>query len=130
MKLLTLLSALTLTTPTLACLHVYGNIAGDPFLGPSVWSVFAVDNGLTVCSSDMGARIDQDGHFSMGCLSGYVYAFTKDGRTAWYGNNGGGSFSFLQSNNPDKYDCYGACEDKKGVCIQCTDYSWDQWMYC
>ena len=64
MKLTTLLtSLLNLTTATLACLHVYGNIAGDPFTGASVWGVFAVDNGRIVCSSDMGARIDQDGPF-------------------------------------------------------------------
>jgi hypothetical protein len=83
MKLTTLLaSLLTVTTPTLACLHVYGNIIHDPVVGDSVWSVFAVDSGAIVCSSDMGARFDQDNHFSMGCLPGYVYAFTRDGRTA------------------------------------------------
>lgn len=133
MKLLTLLSGfLTFIAPTLGCLHVYGNIAGDPVLGPTVWGVFAVDNGAIVCSSDMGARFDQDGHFSMGCLNGYVYAFTKDGRTAWYKNPTiapGNEWSWLQDNHKDTYDCYGACEDK-GPCVQCSDYSWDLWMFC
>lgn len=124
-----LASVLSLTAPTLACLHVYGNIAGDPILGPSVWSVFAVDNSQIVCSSDMGACFDQDDDFSMGCLPGYVYAFTKTGDTAWYANPVQ-AWSWTQANNPDRYDCYGACEDKKGFCIKCTDYSWDLWQFC
>jgi hypothetical protein len=130
MKLLTAIpSVLAFEAPTLTCLHVYGHIAGDPFLGASVWSVFAVDNGQIVCSSDMGARIDQDGHFSMGCLPGYIYAFTKDGKTAWFANPSQ-AWSWIQPNHPDTYDCYGACDDKEGLCIKCTDYNWDLWEFC
>ena len=130
MKLTTLVSSLlTLTTPTLACLHVYGNIVGDPFTDDSAWGVFAVDNGRIVCSSDMGARFDQDNHFSMGCLPGYVYAFTRDGRNAWFANPSN-AYSWVQSNHPVEGNCYGACDDKHGVCICGKDYSWDQWQFC
>jgi hypothetical protein len=78
MKLITLLSsACTLAAPSLAYLHIYGNIASDPFVGASVWSIFAVDDGQIVCISDMSSRINQDRYFSMGCLQGYVYISRK-----------------------------------------------------
>jgi hypothetical protein len=67
MKLITLLSsACTLAAPNLAYLHIYGNIASDPFVGASVWSIFAVDDGQIVCISDMSSRINQDSYFSTG----------------------------------------------------------------
>jgi hypothetical protein len=45
MKLPTLIApVLAFTASTLACLHVYGSIASNTVLGPSVWEVFAVED--------------------------------------------------------------------------------------
>jgi hypothetical protein len=64
-----------LWSPAQACLVVTGEISG----GNAVGSV--IDNGGVVCSGV--ANTDSDGHFSLPCRSGYVYSFTKDGKTAW-----------------------------------------------
>jgi hypothetical protein len=122
--------ALTLMslTPALACLHSTGSIVHDPLGINSGISATVTDNGGVVCT-DANSRIDQDGHYSLGCIPGYVYAVTKDARTAWYGY-GSVSFQFLQDPSSDSYDCYGACDDKKGACIQCDEYSWDVYEYC
>jgi hypothetical protein len=85
-----------LATPTLACLEIYGVLdltdAGSEFA-----FALTVDNGSETCGERYGAvRIDQDGHWSLACAEGYVYAFTLDGTTAWY-SNGINSWSFSQS---------------------------------
>jgi len=54
----------------------------------------------TSCDVEFGpTRIDQDGHFSIACNGGRVYAFTVDGTTAWY-NNGINAFRFTQDPIP------------------------------
>jgi hypothetical protein len=95
MKLITVFSAtlqLFTIVPTLACLVVEGTI--DIELN---WLDYArvVDNGLLVCSNSWGVRIDQDNHYSLGCLPGYIYAVTTDGGMAWY-RNPVTAFSFTQ----------------------------------
>jgi hypothetical protein len=94
MKLTTLLSTtlqLLTITPALAYLEVTGAIS----IYGNLDLALSIDNGLTTCSSRWGSRIDQDGHFSLTCLSGYVYAFTQDGTMAWYANPVE-AFSFTQ----------------------------------
>lgn len=60
----TIVASLTLAVPSLACLRIKGGITRNPFPNLSgIWNVEAIDNGVTVCSG--GARIDQDGHYSM-----------------------------------------------------------------
>ena len=127
---LALLSSFSLLTPTaLACLRVHGYIVHDPIVGTSMdGDAEAIDNGVVVCSARMGLRLDQDDHFSLGCLPGYVYAVTKDGKHAWY-RNPQNAFDWDQTVNVDRYCCHGACEDK-GVKISCTDYSWDMMRFC
>ncbi|KAH8794983.1 hypothetical protein F5882DRAFT_397310 [Hyaloscypha sp. PMI_1271] len=125
----TLATTLVFTLPTLACLRVHGGITHDPLPGLSgIYGVEAIDNGLVVCSVGMGSRIDQDGHYSLGCLPGYVYAFKKDGSFAWYANPVN-AFSFTQNAQSNTYCCHGACLDK-GAKIDCTDYNWDETHFC
>ncbi|KAH8892378.1 hypothetical protein GQ53DRAFT_746223 [Thozetella sp. PMI_491] len=73
---------LVVAIPALACLEYMGWVTANGDLN------FAqtVDNGVITCDSTKGWYIDQDGHFSLTCISNYVYAFTRDGKTAWYAN--------------------------------------------
>lgn len=127
---LVLFSSISFFAPTaLACLRVHGYIVHDPLVGTTMDAdAEAIDNGVVVCSARMGLRTDQDGHFSLGCLPGYVYAVTKDGKHAWF-HNPQNRFEFDQSVKVDRYCCHGACEDR-GVKITCTDYSWDVHKFC
>ena len=103
MKISNILSAsLTLLaiSPSLGCLHTYGQIdVADVDYITDIFVQWAstTDNGLDVSDTAWGnARIDQDGPFSIPYLAGYVYAFTQDGTTAWY-SNGVNVFSFSQA---------------------------------
>lgn len=92
MKLSALLPAVVIAAaPALACLETIGSID----LAGNVQRITAVDNGVTVCDSDRGHRIDQDGHISVTCNAGFVYAVTKDGSMGWY-KNPKSEFSFRQ----------------------------------
>jgi len=71
--------------PALSCLFTYG-VTDDSNDPDGFVYALTVDNGAVTCSSEYGSRVDQDGHLSMGCLPGYVYAFSLDGLTAWYSN--------------------------------------------
>ena len=86
-------------TPSLACLHTYGQVH---YVKDICWEVVwagATDNGLDVCDTAWGpARIDQDGHYSLQCIGNYVYAFNREGDagdTAWY-SNGINAYSFTR----------------------------------
>jgi hypothetical protein len=127
MKLYLLLAA----SPVLACLRTYANIVHDPLLtgGNTVWGVAAIDNGITTCTSDLGATLDGNGNLSIGCLSGYSYTFTQDGGTVWY-STPWGSNAWTQAVEQDKYCCHGACDDEHGVGISCTDYHFDTMNFC
>ncbi|OBT40068.1 hypothetical protein VE00_09373 [Pseudogymnoascus sp. WSF 3629] len=92
MKLSALLpAALIAAAPALACLETNGSID----LAGNVERITAIDNGTLVCDSAWGHRIDQDGHISLTCKPGYVYAVTKDGSMGWY-RNPTNAFSFKQ----------------------------------
>jgi len=83
-------------SPSFACLHTYGELYLDNNLEYHLSWAGATDNGLDVCDTAWGdARIDQDGHFSLVCLPGYIYAFEPDGAQAWY-SNGINAYSFKQ----------------------------------
>lgn len=126
MKLLVFILAVS---PVMACLRHHGYIVHDPIVGTTMdGDAEAIDNGVVVCSARMGLRTDQDGHFSLGCLPGYVYAISKNGKDIWF-RNPQNAFSWSQNPNVDKYCCHGACDDK-GVKISCTDYSWDNKRFC
>ena len=94
-------------TPALACLHTSGEIDVPGGLSYA----YSNDNGETTCTNDWGWRIDQDGHYSLTCLPGYVYAFSQDGYQAWYANPSE-SFSWIQDASGDL-----------------NIISWDNWMY-
>jgi hypothetical protein len=101
---LTILSSIALQflaiTPALSCLRTYGVITNSGGSDAFVFAL-AIDNGAVVCSSSWGnVNIDQDGHFSLPCWSGYVYAMTFDGYTAWY-SNGVQSWQLAQGIIPD-----------------------------
>ncbi|KAK6070016.1 hypothetical protein SCUP515_08694 [Seiridium cupressi] len=82
------LSAFLPITTVLGCLHTESFTESGT--GNLVYA-FSNDNGATTCTNDWGYREDQDGHWSLTCLPGYVYAFTKDGSRHWYSN---GIYSF------------------------------------
>jgi hypothetical protein len=82
MKLTTVLSTFLAVSPALGCLETFGLITpADTFA-----FALSIDNDVVTCNSNWGWRIDQDGHFSLSCVDGYVYAFTLDGGLAWYSN--------------------------------------------
>ncbi|KAH7342561.1 hypothetical protein BKA65DRAFT_478435 [Rhexocercosporidium sp. MPI-PUGE-AT-0058] len=91
MKLSTIAATALLVTPNLACLEWRGQLTWVPFLGYSGVDGVVIDNGLEVCNSRWGWRIDNDGHPQFDCLPGYIYA--TDGVTSWYRNNGGGAWA-------------------------------------
>jgi hypothetical protein len=128
MKLSALVLILSATVPSvLACVHSFGSITADPFdinsgIGAELW-----DNGSQVCGDPF--RIDQDGHYSASCIPGYVFALSKNGVHAWYGY-GNNAFQWNQDVKIDHLDCYGACDDRRGACVKCTQYSWDIKQYC
>lgn len=118
-----------LTSPALACLHAKGSITVSPLpelsgISAEVWDN---DNDHPVCTGP--TRIDQDGHYSLTCRPGYYWAISKNGAYAWYGYPGI-DFTWAVARTSDTYDCYGACDDRHGACLKCTDYNWDQWLYC
>jgi hypothetical protein len=122
MKLILTLSAIP---SALACLHVWGQTSISPLPDLSgIGRSGANDNGREVCNSDWGSRIDQDGHYSIGCIPGYYYAFSKGGDISYYGN-GQNDFSFANNPSKNKYCCVGACDDRKGASLSCTDSDWD-----
>jgi hypothetical protein len=83
-----LLASFTILTPSaLACLESLGAVSTSG----NLQFARTIDNGLTTCDSNWGWRIDQDNHISLNCLSGYIYAVTKDGSLAWYRNPVSGS---------------------------------------
>jgi hypothetical protein len=94
-------------TPTLGCLHTSGVIGVPGGLGYA----FSNDNGETTCTNDWGVRIDQDGHYSLTCLPGYVYAFSQDGSQAWYANPVQ-AFSWYQAPS-----------------AELNEISWDNWQF-
>ncbi len=94
-------------TPTLGCLHTSGLI-GVP--GGLAYA-FSNDNGETTCTNDWGVRIDQDGHYSVTCRAGYVYAFSQDGSQAWYANP---KQSFTWFQNPTTGG---------------NEIEWDEWQF-
>lgn len=75
-------AALLAAAPAFACLETVGSVS----VTGVVERITAVDNGVTVCDSDWGHRIDQDNHISVTCKAGFVYAVTKDGSMGWYKN--------------------------------------------
>jgi hypothetical protein len=85
--------------PIIACLIVRGSVNNED---GTVSFARITDNGLEVCSNGWGWRIDQDNHFSLTCLSGYVFAWTRDSTFAWYRNKDGGTFSFNLNRHDDE----------------------------
>ncbi|KAH7401713.1 hypothetical protein DE146DRAFT_779905 [Phaeosphaeria sp. MPI-PUGE-AT-0046c] len=113
------------------CLRVHGSIQKVPDIISGTGGIDAgceaIDNGRVVCSAQWGSRIDQDNHYSISCLPGYVWAFTKNGAVSWY-SNGVNSFQFDNDVKSERYCCVGACDDK-GPKFSCTDYYWDKKLF-
>lgn len=96
MKVLTFGSLLLATSmnPVMGCLLVAGEI--NDRSSTLVWA-FAIDNGDTVCNfgkSSYSYHIDQDGHYSLGCKPGYVYAVDRYGLQGWFQNPAGNTGYF------------------------------------
>jgi hypothetical protein len=69
--------------------------------------------------------IDQDDHFSINYIPGYIYAFTQDGTFAWYGYSANGKHSFSCGQQTQVQDlAIAICEPE--VCI---DTSWYVSLY-
>ncbi|KAH8898310.1 hypothetical protein GQ53DRAFT_759562 [Thozetella sp. PMI_491] len=96
-----------------ACVHTYGSITVDPLgiqtgIGAEIW-----DNGSVVCGGPW--RIDQDDHYSATCIPGYIFAVSRTGVLAWYRTSPTSAYSWTQNVQEDSIDCYGACDDRKGM---------------
>ena len=112
MKSILVAPMLFLATPTLGCLHTWGYLNWFSNSGYTFVDVHVDDNGSRVCDSDWGWRIDNDGHPSLTCLDGYIYA--TNGETSWYANNGGGSFTI----------------DNVSWVFEGYSWHWDQTLFC
>src|SRR6187549_1960169 len=97
MKLTTLTLLLATIAPALGCLVIEGTIDMD---ADTVDYVRVIDNGALVCHAGLGVRTDQDNHYSVGCIPGYIYAVTKDGGFAWFRNHDR-AYSFSQAHSQD-----------------------------
>ncbi|KFY88751.1 hypothetical protein V500_06148 [Pseudogymnoascus sp. VKM F-4518 (FW-2643)] len=111
-------TVLILLRPTVACLHAWGTITHSLWPGLSGITAQVDDNGGRVCSG--GSHFDQDGHYSLTCVPGYVYAVTQDGGFAWY-RAGSNAYSWIQPTSID--------HEEVGH-LKNTLYSWDVWLYC
>ncbi|PVH72771.1 hypothetical protein DL98DRAFT_595714 [Cadophora sp. DSE1049] len=120
--------AFVLLGQSFACVRFEGQITNAGALsGLNGISATVTDNGLRVC--DGGSRIDQDGHYSLSCLPGYMFAVTKNAATSWYNNNGGGAWQ-IDLHRSSSTDCCGG-EGKNGGCaFSCTYYHWDTSYFC
>jgi len=116
-------STLAIATPALGCVHAWGDVYVGVF-GAVTVDAQLVDNGQELCNSAWGWRWDQDGHISLTCIAGgYVYAFTQDGKNAWYGRPGG-AFSWTQSVSATS----DYCNPPQGE--WCFTNTWNTYMYC
>lgn len=108
---------------TLACVQASGYISIDAIGELSVTGELW-DNGGHVCSSTQyGWYVDQDNHYSIRCVPGYVYAFTKDAKTVWYGYP---RHSFSWNQNPLATSDY--CNPPQGQWCFLTE--WNVKEYC
>ena len=86
-------------------------------------------------SNDVDAATG-DARWQFGCIPGHAFAVYKGnpGSLAWYSvnrNGGSDSFKWLQDNHRATVDCGGTCDGSPGgICLHCTDYSWDTYEYC
>ncbi|KAH6665635.1 hypothetical protein B0J14DRAFT_660345 [Halenospora varia] len=122
----TTLIALLVATPALACVRSEGTITTHPIMGTTIGATLT-DNGLKVCD---GERTDADGKWVYKCVGKATMTITKFGTHAWYKNIDGATYEWDQNVKVDRYGCVGACEDRKGACMSCTDKSWDVKLYC
>ncbi|KAH7119582.1 hypothetical protein B0J11DRAFT_590463, partial [Dendryphion nanum] len=130
MKLSLTISAIGALPTTLACLHTSAYITHSPTFGDTMdGGAQVIDNGRVVCSNDWSLTSNAEGHFIFGCLPGYEYSVDKTGHQSWFRNADGFSTTWYNSNNPERYCCIGACQDK-GIKIYCTDYHYDTSMFC
>ncbi|KAH6716320.1 hypothetical protein BKA61DRAFT_602933 [Leptodontidium sp. MPI-SDFR-AT-0119] len=112
----------------LACVEAFGYIDDCPFdVGDCGKYAQLTDNGGIVCGGPIGA-IDQDGHYTIHCNPGYVWAFTQDLAHSWYGY-GSAAFQWDQHVDSASRDC-GACNGKTGKCQQCRTRQFDVREYC
>lgn len=72
---------------------------------------------------------DDDGTWHLPCNNGYSLTLTNNGAHAIV-INGGRTDEWDTSAKADEFDCYGACEDRKGVCLQCTQYEFTSEHLC
>ncbi|KAH8806788.1 hypothetical protein DL96DRAFT_1562338 [Flagelloscypha sp. PMI_526] len=108
-----------------ALMRFEGCTLTDDFHGTTI-SATVWDQGTKVC--DDGSRIDQDGHLSLTCNPGYIYAVTKNGAHAWVRTPNVvfemDQTAFLKRDFID--DCYGAGDPGDGgVRFRCTQICWD-----
>ncbi|KAF2488781.1 hypothetical protein BU16DRAFT_544941 [Lophium mytilinum] len=107
----------------LACVHAYGYIDDCPIdVGDCGRYATLTDNGGVVCQGDIGT-IDQDGHYTIHCNPGYVWAFTQNLAHSWYGY-GSASFQWDQHVDTGSWDC-GICTGKNGHCQHCSTRQFD-----
>ncbi|KFZ18575.1 hypothetical protein V501_01140 [Pseudogymnoascus sp. VKM F-4519 (FW-2642)] len=119
--------AFALIAQSHACVHFVGSIELNPLPTLSGMNAEVTDNGVVVCSGP--TYTDQDGHFSLRCNPGFVFAATKNSALAWYQNSGGQSWEVnLHATRSTK--CCGGERPNGGCAITCTDYDWDTYLFC
>lgn len=105
-----------------------GSIVDDPILGWS-WSghlddVFSGIENPHICGYGSGngqVNQDNDGNWVIGCQEGYRMTMTKTGGHVLV-QHPAGIDEWDTGSKVDAHDCYGACGDKGGICLQCREY--------
>lgn len=115
---------------------LYGSIVNDPIIGWS-WSGH-LDDGVGIydygilCGQGSGNNDggqDEDGNWKIGCQDGFDLTLSQTGSHATF-VNGALTDEWNTGATADFYDCYGACQDKGGACIQCTQYDFTSEAVC
>ncbi|KAI1879128.1 hypothetical protein JX265_003305 [Neoarthrinium moseri] len=105
-----------------------GSIVDDPIMG---WSASAeLDDKLGIypnkvlCGNGSGNSMlkqNDKKEWTIGCQQGFELTLSERGNHVTF-KNGALTYEWSTGAKPDKQDCYGACQDKGGICVKCTEY--------
>lgn len=128
LRLASLLGSFSVALADVCAYRITGSIVNDPILGWS-WSghlndVVQIYPNPILCGQGSGnpnVNQDSEGKWIVGCQNGFSLTMSKTGTHVTF-VNGALTDEWNTGASADEYDCYGACDDKKGACVKCTQY--------